>query len=81
MPSNYYEQPSSFCGGVMLWKNEKVYVMDNHLSAVSEYQGLCPEMIAQIHRRFSKNRSRQRDMKALLNFLFPSFAPRLFKQA
>ena len=33
MPSNYYEQPSSFSGGVMLWKNEKVYVMDNHLSA------------------------------------------------
>jgi hypothetical protein len=34
MPSNYYEQPSSFSGSVMLWKNEKIYVMDNHLSAI-----------------------------------------------
>lgn len=33
MPIDYYEHPSFFCNSVMLWKNEKVYVMDNHLSA------------------------------------------------
>lgn len=33
MPIDYYEHSSSFCNSVMLWKNEKVYVMDNHLSA------------------------------------------------
>ena len=33
MPIDYYEHPSSFCNSVMLWQNEKIYVMDNHLSA------------------------------------------------
>lgn len=33
MPEDY-ENHTSFCyGSVMLWQNEKVYVMDNHLSA------------------------------------------------
>lgn len=33
MPKDY-ENHTSFCyGSVMLWQNEKVYVMDNHLSA------------------------------------------------
>ena len=33
MPNNYFEL-SSFCNNsIMLWQNDKVYVMDNHLSA------------------------------------------------
>lgn len=33
LPSNYKELSSSFSNSLMLWQNEKVYVMDNHLSA------------------------------------------------
>ena len=33
IPNNYYEHTSFCYGSVMLWQNEKVYVMDNHLSA------------------------------------------------
>lgn len=33
MPNNYYEYSSCCYKSVMLWQNEKVYVMDNHLSA------------------------------------------------
>lgn len=35
LPSNYKELSSSFSNSLMLWQNEKVYVMDNHLSAAS----------------------------------------------
>lgn len=34
MPNDYYEQTSSCYGSVLLWQKEKVYVMDNHLSAL-----------------------------------------------
>ena len=33
LPQNYQEQPSGCYNSLMLWQNEKVYVMDNHLSA------------------------------------------------
>lgn len=33
IPVNYYEQTSFFENDVMLWQNDKVYVMDNHRDA------------------------------------------------
>lgn len=33
MPENFYECPSFYHDSVMLWQNNNIYVMDNHLSA------------------------------------------------
>ena len=33
LPQNYYEETSFCYGSIMLWRDDKVYVMDNHLSA------------------------------------------------
>lgn len=33
LPNKYYEHASSCYGNVMLWQNNNVYIMDNHMSA------------------------------------------------